>query len=92
MQSQVKGAKDVTTTLLSEQPTPHDLTVKKAGLKDGALKDSENIMNKYRNDAQEGQEKSRGEILRTTRSKLFHLKVDDDVIAAISVFDCRCHL
>ena len=52
-----------------------------------AFEDHASILTQCRQDAREGQEKSRAEMLRTTRDKLVPLMQDDCVLVPVSEFD-----
>lgn len=52
-----------------------------------ALEDHASILTQCRQDAREGQEKSRAEMLRTTRSKMVPLMENDGVLVPVSEFD-----
>ena len=52
-----------------------------------ALEDHASILTQCRQDAREGQEKSRAEMLRTTRAKLVPLLQNDGVLVPVSEFD-----
>ena len=52
-----------------------------------ALEDHAIILTQCRQDAREGQEKSRAEMLRTTRDKLVPLMKNDGVLVPVSEFD-----
>ncbi|KAL8559024.1 hypothetical protein ACOMHN_039779 [Nucella lapillus] len=53
-----------------------------------ALEDHASILTQCRQDAREGQEKSRAEMLRTTRGKLVSLMQNNGMLVPVSEFDC----